>query len=349
MLRRLSAGGADDIQCRIHYSKGFVLVNLSVTNKDNTYLFGKEGIEYYESLMTALGSLMPKLSTKQAEALCNKLQLRGNKFEECQYLQAAVETVITSHIASRFSSSFAYEPKINPPKDVDCAFSINETRYNLEIKCPDFSVKNAIDARKNFKVGAFGRMQNYKEVVGILERLLDPEANPAVDLGQELIQQQHMDNKLKDFLISAHGKFKPQSGENELNILAVGCADPMDMQKWFFYMYGVQGLFTPDSFWPREEYNNVDVALLTNTYHRHHQYWKKDRIQRHWDFSGSFNLIFSNPSRRHEKESLIWNLVDAIPNYSRELMEYRGAGGLDELRIPHFVAEKLTQNGLYYF
>jgi len=324
-------------------------MSIEVTNIHNKYLFGNKCDLYCKDLSEILASLEPFLSKKQKNSLDKDLQFSGSKFDEAKYLQAACETSIASYLSSNYSDGFVYEPKINPPKDVDCGFSLGGKTYNIEVKCPDYSKKNEIDSANAFKIGAFGRLVDFDEIVTKMQGVFDPETNPAVEPDKPLIIQQHMDNKLKDYLLSAHSKFNDSTSSSELNVLAVCCSDPMDMQKWFFYMYGYQGLFTNDSFHPKDEYKNVDVVMLTNLYHRHNEYWDKDKIKGHWDFSKSFNLIYSNPLRSHDKVDIIWSLVDAIPNHSRALMNFKVANGLDEMRIPYFVGEELTDKGLYYF
>jgi hypothetical protein len=324
-------------------------VDLEVKNQGNNYLFSSSESDYFTGLRDALGYLESHLANKQKRSLFKDLQIEGSDFDEAKYLQAACETSIAAYFAKTYGDTFVYEPKVNPPKDVDCGFELNGKTYNIEVKCPYFSKKNEIDSSNSFKIGAFGRLIDFEDVVSNLKGVFDPESNPAADPDKPLITQQHMDNKLKDYLVSAHGKFKESTGPNELNVLAVCCADWTDMQKWFFYMYGHQGLFTSESFYPFEEYKNVDVVILTNLYHRHHEYQSKDKIKGHWDFSKSFNLIFSNPLRRENKKEIIWNFVDAVPNHSKQLMNYEVKNGLDEMRIPHYVCEELLGKGLYYF
>jgi hypothetical protein len=324
-------------------------MSIEVTNTENKYLFGNENDSYHKTFAERLTSLGSFLSTKQKKSLYKDLQLSGNKFNEATYLQAACETSIASYLSSNYSDGFIYEPKINPPKDVDCGFSLEGKTYNIEVKCPDYSKKNEIDGANAFKIGFFGRLVNVKEVVTNMQNVFDPETNPAAESAKPLITKLHMDNKLKDYLLSSHSKFNDSTDHSELNVLVVCCSDWMDMQKWFFYMYGHQGLFTEGSFHPSDEYKNVDVVMLTNIYHRHHEYWDKDKIKDHWDFSKSFNLIFSNPLRMQDKAEIIWSLVDKIPNHSRALMNFKVTNGLDEMRIPHFVVEELINKGLYYF
>lgn len=324
-------------------------MDLQVKNQENRYLLPDMDSNYFSGLSEALHSLDPYLANKQMKNLLKDLQVDGLVFDEAKYLQAACETSIAAYLAKTYGDSFVYEPKINPPKDVDCGFKLNGKTYNIEVKCPDFSKKNEIDNSNSFKIGAFGRLIDFEDVVSNLKDVFDPETNPAAEPDKPLVTQQHMDNKLKDYLVSAHGKFKESTGPDELNVLVVCCADWTDMQKWFFYMYGQQGLFTNESFYPFEEYKNVDVVMLTNLYHRHHDYRNKDKLENHWDFSKSFNLIFSNPLRREDKKEIILEFVDAVPNHSKQLMSYKVTNGLDEMRIPRYVCEELLGKGLYYF
>jgi hypothetical protein len=52
-------------------------LNIEVTNKENKYLFGKQGDSYYKGLVDALTSLDPMLTAKQKRSLYQDLQLQG--------------------------------------------------------------------------------------------------------------------------------------------------------------------------------------------------------------------------------------------------------------------------------
>jgi hypothetical protein len=319
-------------------------------NPSHVYLNGEEASAYSRGLRYAMGCLAQFWSKKQQYALESDLQLTCNCFDEPKYLQAACETAITSTLARMFPDAFFYERQLKPPKDVDCSFEKDGFQFNFEIKCPDYSKKHEIDQANAFKVGAFGRMDDYRSIVEKLQlEVFNSEANPNADSDKPLIFQQHMDNKLKDFLLSAHGKFSDDCSEHELNVLVVCCSDRMSMQEWFFYMFGLQGLLTQTSYHPPEEYSKVDSVILTNIYHRHHDYKKKDKLSDHWDWSKSFNLIFSNPLRKKEKKDASWKLVDLIPNHSLQVMNFELKNGLEEMRISHFVVEELLAKGQYYF
>ncbi|HBS81986.1 hypothetical protein ACTXKF_18870 [Vreelandella alkaliphila] len=320
------------------------------SNPNHAYLAGEEASGYSMELWGAMGVLAPFLTKKQLRAIESDLQLNRSDFDEAKYLQAACETAISSTMGRLFPDAFVYERKIKPPKDVDCSFEKDGFRFNFEIKCPDYSRQHKIDQTHAFKVGAFGRMDDYQSLVEKLQReVFNAEGNPNADPDKPLILQQHMDNKLKDFLLSAHGKFADNSSEKELNVLVVCCSDRMSMQEWFFYMFGSQGLLTQDSYHPPEQYDNVDSVILTNIYHRHHDYKNKGKLSDHWDWSKSFNLIFSNPLRKKDKMEASWKLVDLIPNHSLEVTSFEVKNGVEEMRIVHFIVEELLSKGLYYF
>ena len=305
---------------------------------------------YRDGALKAIEILKPFLSPKDLTKLeTQKLQLHSDKIDETQYLQAACEVTICAYFADKFPSNFQYEPQPTPPKDVDCSYMDGEFLFNVEVKCADFSKKHEIQGQDAFQMGAFGRVPDYQEVFADLAPIMSSGAD-----GKPLVLQQHKDNKLKDFLISAHGKFAAVPDEKALNVLAVCCDDPGDVQKWFGYMYAHEGLFTEQSFAERSQYERVDVVMLTNLFHRHHKHEMKDKLSNHWDLGSAFNLVFSNPKRQLDKGAAILHFLNAVPNYGMELFQYRAPGDIPPeveaaLRVRSFVMERLFSAGLYHF
>jgi hypothetical protein len=318
----------------------------------NPYLNGVTEIEknYKDELNISITKLLPHLSSRQQkELLEKKLQINSDDFKESQYLQAACEITICSYLAEKFSETFEYEPKLNPPKDVDCSFSEGGTQYNIEIKCADYAENNAINESPSFRIGFFGRMPNIEGVIRDLNQAFEHTKD-----SKPLVKQQHMDNKLKSFLESAHSKFSPEPKQDQLNILAVCCDTAIDMQKWYSYLFGNEGLFTKTSYADVETYKLVDVVYFTNIYHRHYSYPSKSKISAHWSLDNSFNFIVSNPFRHFEKEYLINRLVNLLPNYSTELTNFTIPGEAEDfikqnMLIPHFVGDELQARGIYTF
>jgi hypothetical protein len=162
-----------------------------------------------------------------------------------------------------------------------------------------------------------------------------------------------MDNKLKDYLMDAHGKFPDASREGEYNVLVVGCDDPLDIMQWEGYLIGSQGLFTDQSYAPTDEYSNVDMVVLTNLYHRHKAVEEKDKLTAHWWFGESFSLLYKNP-RSTKPDSMAQAFAKTLQFYNNDLVQYRMAGDaperdLQSLAIPHFVGKVLLAKGRYLF
>jgi hypothetical protein len=306
--------------------------------------------EYTMGAESALSELRSFVSAKELNKIrSEKLQDNTKRFLEHQYLQAACELTICAHFAKHHGSNFKYEHKTNPPKDVDCAFEDSGFQYNIEIKCADYSVSHHLHETEGIFLNSLGRHPNYKEVQDDLNKAFA--TSPKVI---RLQAEQHMDNKLKDFLLSAHEKFTPTNPENHINILFVCCNHPLDMQKWFGYLYENQGLFRHDSFHPPANYNHVDAVVLSNVYHRHYNYITKDKVKNHWVLDEAFNIICSNPRRAKVKELGLKRFIDLMPNYSTRLNSYEpphDSEGIlhNSLRIPLFVADVLQAQGIHCF
>ncbi|MFF7065587.1 hypothetical protein [Pseudomonas sp. NPDC008258] len=302
---------------------------------------------YAEGLSEALNALAPHLSIGEREDLCfKKLGLTSDAIAEQSYIQSAVELTVCAHYARFYPEFFIYEEKVNPPKDVDCSVRVGKYKFNLEVKCADFRKKEAVDGSEGFKIGSLGRMDDYPELVGKLRELFETG-------GHQLSEQRHMDNNMKEFLVSAHEKFSNSTSDTELNVLIVGCDDAMDMQKWHSYLYGAQGLFTVDSYVDRGAYQKVDMVVLTNLYHRHKDPAAKDKLSGHWRLSEAFCLLCANPESAKPFETLN-EFSGTLRHYTNELNEYMAGDDepdfiLKGIGIPAFVGSQLQAKGNYYF
>lgn len=302
---------------------------------------------YAAGMNEALNHLAPHISYSQRKDLCfRKLALESGEISEQSFIQYAVELTVCAHFANLFPADFIYEEKVNPPKDVDCTVRVGGYKYNLEVKCADFTKKEAVDESEGFKIGALGRLSDYAEVVADLQKLFLLDGHP-------LSAQRHMDNNLKDFLISAHGKFSPGTSEDELNVLVVGCDDAMDMQKWHSYLYGVQGLFTDESYADKSTYSRVDLVLLTNLYHRHKNPASKDKLTGHWKLSDAFCLLCANPYSGKPYKTA-YEFSKTVRHHNNEWNDYMVGEEepdfiLKGIGIPAYVVSQLQANGIYYF
>ncbi|WP_028863995.1 hypothetical protein [Psychromonas aquimarina] len=299
-------------------------------------------VEYLESVKLLIDTLSLHLTKSEIRDIPKKLQITKSSINEAQYLQAACELTVCLYFADKYGGNFIYEDKVNPPKDVDCSFIDNNSKYNIEVKCADFSVVDNVKNDDCFKMSALGRMPEYRGVVSNLQEIFN-------DSGKQLKTYKHLDNRMKDFLISAHGKFSDENYGDVVNVLLVCCDDAMDMTKWTSYLTGLQGLFTKDSFHSQVSFNKVDVVILSNLYHRHAKYQEKENITNNWDFASSFNILFCNPGRKSNKKKAIEHLYDIIPNFSKEVMNYPAAYELEALKLATFVNKELKAKNQHYF
>lgn len=298
--------------------------------------------EYLESVKLLIETLRPYLTKSEAREVSKKLQVAKASINEAQYLQAACELTVCLYFADKYGINFVYEDKVNPPKDVDCSFIDNNSKYNVEVKCADFSVIENMENDDCFKVSAFGRMPEYPGIVSDLQDTFNIS-------GKQLKTYKHLDNRMKDFLISAHDKFSDENYDDVVNVLLVCCDDAMDMTKWTSYLTGLQGLFTNNSFHNHKLFNKVDVVILSNLYHRHAHYQEKVNIIDSWDFASSFNILFCNPGRKSDKKKAIKHLYEIIPNFSKEVMNYIGPYDFEVLKLATFVDKELNAKNKHYF
>lgn len=303
--------------------------------------------EYASGLVEALHELAPYLRYAEREDLCfKKLGLKSDNVVEQAYIQAAVELTVCTHFAKFFPEGFVYEEQVNPPKDVDCSFRVEDLKFNVEVKCADFSKKHAADESEGFKIGSLGRLADYDTMVSDLEELFSTG-------GHMLSRQRHMDNNLKSFLVSAHEKFAPSTPDNELNVLVIGCDDAMDMQKWHSYLYGSQGLFTLESYADASTYARVDLVVLTNLYHRHKDPNQKPMVHGHWRLIEAFCILCENPNSK-KPDSTFLEFSRTVRHHNNELQGHVIEGDepdfiLKGLAIPSYVADELQAKGIYYF
>ncbi|GJI93632.1 hypothetical protein RugamoR57_03500 [Duganella caerulea] len=250
---------------------------------------------YKQGLTMVLPRLFQFLSEgEKHDIIDNKLRLRHNGADQAQYIQGACELTICSWFANQAlhtSSRYQYELQVVPPKDVDCALWYKNIQFNLEVKCADYRHQNQIDAGAGLKVNGFGRLDDFEEFTARLAAAMSNAPDPVT-----VAKAKHMDCKLKDFLLSSQEKFGCHIDPEHLNVLYVCVDHPMDMQKWLSYLQGPRGLFTPDSFEPPASYANVDVVVLTNLYHRHHDLDKKSSLSDHWILEAAFNIAVANPA-----------------------------------------------------
>jgi|AntRauTorcE11898_2_1112593.scaffolds.fasta_scaffold10935_1 hypothetical protein len=316
-----------------------------------------EGYTYFDEFIEAANILKNVVSDNEFKHWCNeKMLMKDQTFAEKTFIQYAVETSAVRFFAEKNSKNFEVEVELNPKnnKDVDLQFTDKGYTYNVEVKCSDFESKEKIDNKDGFKYGTIGRIPNRKESIESISKALNEGLKKQRKPMKDHLESKNMDNNLKDFLELAHDKFNPNSKNEEINILLVGCDDVNDIQKWYFYLFANQGLFTLNSFANKENYKNVDLVILTNQYFKHNKYFEKN-IENSWTLRKGFNLVFCNPFRRLPKEQGIKEFLHTFPHFTYELSEYEVPGKApshvkNSAKISLLVKDHLEkEKGIYLF
>lgn len=322
---------------------------------ENHYLrIAKEsGNNYFNEFIDSISKIKEYLSPKDFRILWDdKMQLNKMKFNEIPFIQSACELSVATYFCEK--DDFNVEVKVNPEnkKDIDVQFKSNGFTYNIEVKCASFKKKEEVQKSDSFKYQSQGRLSNMNNSMIMISNTID---EGLTNKGESLKAHEvlkNMDNNLMDFLKSAHQKFNPDSKENEINILLVGCDNPEDMQSWVGYLTASKGLFTRDSFENPKNYNNVDIVVFTNLYFKHKAFNGK-LIENSWNLDQSLNLSLVSPYRKKDKRDGILNFHNELINYNEQIDEFVVPGDAPDhvkevVRIPYFVRYFLEQKQSIY-
>lgn len=222
-----------------------------------------------------------------------------------QYLQFASEATIVNYIIRHYKE-FKNEPKYNDKKNSECSFKYGDRTINIEIKCPDLFERIAQEDTEGIKLFPAYRFPNKDSYIKMTKFI---ESN--IRDGQTTKNIKRLDNKLKDYLISAHKKF-PISNSQNFNILVVALDIIQDMDEWYSYLFGDNGAFTNKTY-ITDVYSNVDAVLLTNVQYGH-MTDDVDLNMNCWALENYISLLFLDP--RKEKR---YGLGDYYEKYALDL------------------------------
>jgi len=150
----------------------------------------------------------------------------------------------------------------------------------------------ATEERNTLKIFPAERVPDHKSMVNEISKLIGPNIERSGYSGVE--ETFRMDNKLKDFLKSAQDKF-PVSTDCNFNILIISLEIIPDMDEWYSYIFGENGVFTQKSF-VEEKYENVDAILITTPIYGHAGWYYYGEINV-WKLEETISLLFLNPDR----------------------------------------------------
>lgn len=334
------------------------MIDLAKIDDPNHYLKKAmlENKEYIKRFNQALKPLQKKLSKKQFDDLCiNKLQIKAGKFNESQYIQNACELTVLSYFAEKFSSSFVYENKVNPPKDVDLSITLDDINYNIEIKCVENSKYDAIYSDKSINpLSMFGRYPDKEfltEVMGI--EMNKDEISPDLDTDKPFVIVENRDMKLKDFLESAQSKFSDTYSNQNINILFICIGGVADIDAWDGYIYGHKGILQEDSFVEHSSFDKIDMIIISNLEHRHSNIFNKRNLNNHWKLDRAYNIFYINKYSKGYEFFKTIDFAELMPDMCSNTIEFvkstNSSEQVDPFRHTYFIKEILEKRGDYRF
>jgi hypothetical protein len=271
-------------------------------------------------------------ASRRAELLQNKFFIPNDTaFNADTFLQSASELSVQNHLMmEQRAKGVGIEKRVNPPKDVDVYYEVGATKVSLEVKC----AVEAPQPSDALVIKMAGRVPDHRATFDDLKGKIEA-AHPK----QRVELAKNKDNTLKDFLISAHGKFNPHAGFDDLNILLVACGYYFDVQAWSFYMFENGGLFTSNSFHPQSEFAFVDMVILTNLKYCH----TDARAFHDWTLKDAFILPFLNPLRRAAavSESIVRGL-GVFNHHLKRFNEFTPAS--DDPQVPNHILNVIKVN-----
>jgi hypothetical protein len=281
-----------------------------MNNKHSLYKFEKFS-GYISGFNEAVEKLKIKISEKQYKTLLNdKLRLEKGDTDINQTIQSLCELSICAYF-STLEGKFEYEPKREGRKNPEISWEINNFCYNIEVKCPNYSIQEEKTKANYLQLKTVARYPWYKSEVPVL---LDGLKELFKNFGN-VTEESRTDDKLFDFLKSASEKFTKFSNSNDINILILCCDDEDDLNDYYNHLYSSSGFFTTNSYRNPEEFKNVDLILLTNLRGLHNinfQYL----TNLGWNFERVFKLLFKNPQCQKYISEGIDLISKRIPNYN---------------------------------
>lgn len=270
---------------------------------------------YWRDFLDVMRDYKAVLNESQFKSFLEKSQL-DQYILLPQYVQFASEACVVDYIIRKYKDGFSYEPKYEGKKNPECSFKYNGRIVNVEVKTPDLMKRIKQENNDGVKIYCAERLPDKADVDKVSTFIGNR-------LGEKINRVDRLDNKLKDYLVSANKKF-PKTGEEYFNILVIALDIIQDMDEWYSYIFGNTGVFTKASY-VEEEYNNVDAILLTNIQHGH----MTDDVMTDincWDLQNYVSLLFLNPQKEHTNgfgEYYFKYTVDIFGFCTRDFLVYQ--------------------------
>lgn len=256
--------------------------------KDENHPLYDFNSKYTKDFQDVLKLVEENISQKHLKRIISKFS-SCESYEPYAYAQEAVELSVIAHVLRNYNDEFKYEPQYNKKKNPECSFKCGDRIINIEVKCPDCTKFYDNTKDKDILIKLPNRFFPKEKI----EELNDINCNNVgiVDL---------LDNKLKDYVESAHAKF-PSDNDKYFNILIIGLPNIDMLNEWLYYITGTCGLFEKDNFIPKEYLSNIHAIMLSDVAENHlHEI---DDLKDNWDILNNVNIVLNNLCRKFSSEN----------------------------------------------
>ncbi|MER2006416.1 MAG: hypothetical protein ABS939_03100 [Psychrobacillus sp.] len=271
---------------------------------------------YYTDFIETMVVFQENLTKKEYENLLKKF-LFDKEYDRQRYLQIVSEINVLYYVLRVHNNNFKYEPKYNNGYNPECSFEFRNKSINIEVKCPNMEKRITTEERNTLKIFLVERLIKHKAIINEISNFIGHNYVGSDYSGIE--ESTRMDNKLKDFLKSAQNKFPISTGLN-LNILVISLETLSDMDEWYLYVFGGNGVFTEKSF-VLDEYENVDAILLTTSATGHAGWYYYEDVNV-WKLEETLSILLLNPDRELTEtgEFYISDGIDLFGGLSKEFL-----------------------------
>lgn len=248
---------------------------------------------YYSDFIEMMNYFSNNLSNGYYKSIEKKV-ISGSLSDEQTYLQCMCELTVLYYVMRSYGNEhFKYEPKYNGGYNPECSFDYKQKTINIEVKCPNMIKRMEVENHDTLKIFSAERIPEHGDVINELKNIIAVNIDKSEYSGIDEIPR--MDNKLKDYLEHSQKKFP--LGDNYFNILVITLEVVQDLDEWYSYLLGDNGVFTQNSF-VDSNYDKVDAVLLSIPVCGHRA-WQNYKNKDVWHLEETINLLILDPRKEH--------------------------------------------------
>lgn len=277
-----------------------------------------EGSRFYSDFIDMMKFFENKLKKAEYKGIQKKVENSFYTSDVQEFLQCMCELIVIYYLLRRYSeNNFNYEPKLCGGYNPECNFMIDDICVNVEVKTPNYSKRIVQEQTDSLKIFPAERIKKHKEIIQELSNIISSNSEQGI-IVEELMR---LDNKLKDYLLHSQKKFP--KGQQYFNILVIALEIASDLDEWYSYILGENGVFTDRTFID-DDYSNVDAILLCTPVCGI-KGWENFGKTNVWKLEETVNILLLDPRKEQESKGYFYfeKGIDIFGTLSRAFLSYQ--------------------------